>query len=70
LAIKLYRYVVRTEDYEDAGFTVSEATHARYKKPLYTTSIYQVFCLKARYGEEYVSVCEADIDVEWLPVTW
>lgn len=68
--VKLYKYKVDTEAYEDMGAVVSQAVHTRYRNPLYTTELYPISCVRARYGDDYVDVWEAEIEVDWKPVDW
>ena len=69
--IKLYKYSVDTDLYEsDCDVFVREAIHSRYRNPLYTTSLYQVATVRDKYGDDYVDVYEAEIDIDWEPVDW
>lgn len=64
--ITLYKIKVDTEGYEDAGNAVSDSTHYKYKKPLYTESFLSLFYIKQIYGD-FAVISEAELDIAWLP---
>lgn len=71
MAMILYKYYVDTEAYENyTGRSLSPAVHTKYRDPLYSTNIYPISIIRARYGEDYVDVWETEIDVKWKPINW